>query len=417
MSHTQIYSTNDDFDFNIIKLSKPIAVSSGQFMLKFTVGEIPLYINPPKCALKLCQKGGKRTYCDFIFSQENDSFIWWIENLEKLSQEKIYENRAQWFESDLEKEDIENYFTSTLKIYKSGKNYILRTLLPSLQQQQKEKFKIYDENENEIQFDSITENMQIMCVLEVQGIRCSASSFQIDMLVKQMMVLQPVNIFDKCILKKTQQNEMQHNEMQQNETQQNETQHNETQHNETQQNETQHNETQQNETQQNETQQNDDLSLLENLKKEEKLDIPEKTMIIIKNEEEKSEKKINLEEMEESPTNIINEVKKIPSSQDELYEVDFDINDIDEKDAITIKQRKEMYVEMYVEARRKAKIARDLALSAYLEARRIKNTYMLEDILDESDESDIDELEQMECMKKKESKLYAHKFLSIVYIL
>jgi hypothetical protein len=55
-----------------------------------------------------------------------------------------------------------------------------------------------------------------------------------------------------------------------------------------------------------------------------------------------------------------------------------------------------MYYEMYTDARRKAKIARDLALSAYLEARRIKNTYMLEDILDSSDESDMDELEQME---------------------
>jgi hypothetical protein len=125
-------------------------------------------------------------------------------------------------------------------------------------------------------------------------------------------------------------------------------------------------------------------------------------MIKIKNEEKK-EKKVNLEEMEESPpTDIIdmkenrNEIKNTSfSQQNEMCEVDFDLNDMDDKDSITIKQRKEMYIEMYVEARRKAKIARDLALSAYLEARRIKNTYMLEDILDESDESDIDELEQM----------------------
>jgi len=102
--------------------------------------------------------------------------------------------------------------------------------------------------------------------------------------------------------------------------------------------------------------------------------------------------------MEEPPVEIIQTPpsSQPPSSQDELCEVDFDIDDMDEKDSIIIKQRKEMYYEMYVEARRKAKIARDLALSAYLEARRIKNTYMLEDILDESDESDIDELEQME---------------------
>jgi hypothetical protein len=44
---------------------------------------------------------------------------------------------------------------------------------------------------------------------------------------------------------------------------------------------------------------------------------------------------------------------------------------------------------MYREARRKAKVAKDLALSAYLEAKEIKNKYMLDDLSD-SDGSDID---------------------------
>ena len=39
---------------------------------------------------------------------------------------------------------------------------------------------------------------------------------------------------------------------------------------------------------------------------------------------------------------------------------------------------------------KEGKIARDLALSSYLEAKRIKNTYMLEDLTD-SDESDLEE--------------------------
>jgi len=50
---------------------------------------------------------------------------------------------------------------------------------------------------------------------------------------------------------------------------------------------------------------------------------------------------------------------------------------------------------MYREARKKAKIARDLALSSYLEAKRIKNTYMLHDIED-SDDSDLDMDEENE---------------------
>jgi len=47
---------------------------------------------------------------------------------------------------------------------------------------------------------------------------------------------------------------------------------------------------------------------------------------------------------------------------------------------------------MYEEARQKAKVARDLALSAYLEANQIKNKYMLDDVLNSSsDDSEDDE--------------------------
>jgi hypothetical protein len=69
--------------------------------------------------------------------------------------------------------------------------------------------------------------------------------------------------------------------------------------------------------------------------------------------------------------------------------VEFNLEELSNSDSIQIKKRNEVYYEMYREARRKAKIARDLALSSYLEAKRIKNTYMLDDIKD-SDDSDLE---------------------------
>jgi hypothetical protein len=77
------------------------------------------------------------------------------------------------------------------------------------------------------------------------------------------------------------------------------------------------------------------------------------------------------------------------SIQDGIEEIDFNLEELKEDDTIQIKKRNDVYYEMYREARRKAKIARDLALSSYLEAKRIKNTYMLNDI-DDSDDSDLE---------------------------
>ena len=46
---------------------------------------------------------------------------------------------------------------------------------------------------------------------------------------------------------------------------------------------------------------------------------------------------------------------------------------------------------MYSSAKRKAKLAKQYALSAYLEAKRIKNTYLLDEIFDDEDENEDDE--------------------------
>ena len=45
---------------------------------------------------------------------------------------------------------------------------------------------------------------------------------------------------------------------------------------------------------------------------------------------------------------------------------------------------------MYKEAKKKAKLAKDLALSTYLDVKRIKNTYMLTDIDDDESDSDLE---------------------------
>ena len=41
--------------------------------------------------------------------------------------------------------------------------------------------------------------MKIMTILEIQGIKCSSRSFQIEIELKQMMVLKQFDIFEKCL--------------------------------------------------------------------------------------------------------------------------------------------------------------------------------------------------------------------------
>ena len=70
-------------------------------------------------------------------------------------------------------------------------------------------------------------------------------------------------------------------------------------------------------------------------------------------------------------------------NQNDLKEIIIDPN-LDSLETITLKKPNQVYYEIYKEARKKAKIAKKSAIVAFLEAKNIKKTYMLDD-LDESD--------------------------------
>ena len=318
-----IFDTNADFPFDKISLITPTSMSGGVHFSKILINKKQLYIQSPKCKTKQgVVKSGKKIHADLVFSHDDEEFIQWIEMLELTIRKHIFTNREKWFDMDMDEDDIESYFSPTVKIFKSGKQYIMRVNVS--QRVGSSPLKIYDENETDVEMDTIQENTPIITILEIQGVRCSAKSFQIDVELKQMMVMKPDNLFERCIIKSKEK----------------------------------------------------DLVKMES---EEPL-IEEKKVI----EEPLIEEKKVIEEP------LIEEKKVIEDN--DILEINLDVDEFENLETIHLKEKTEVYYQMYKEARQKAKLAKSLALSSYLEARRIKNLYMLEDI-DDSDESDLEDLE------------------------
>ena len=238
---------------------------------------------------------------------------------------------------DLDEDDIENYFTPTVKLFKSGKQNIMRVNIS--QRIGSVPLKIYDENEIDVDMDSIQENTPLITILEVQGVRCSSKSFQIDIELKQIMVMKSVNLFERCIIK----------------------------------------------------------SSSKIIPQEKSLVKTEEPAPIIR--EPISEPVFQESVSEPVSESVFQEPVSEPEVKNDNYfndydilEVNLDIDEIENNNIFHLKEKTEVYYQMYREARQKAKLAKSLALSSYLEARRIKNLYMLDNI-DDSDESDLEDLE------------------------
>jgi len=326
-----IVEPNDAFSFANLSMTSPVSMAGGNHFIKYLLNDRPLYIQPPNCKIKQgFVKAGKRAYCDLMFTNENENFIRWMENLEAFSRKFIYTNRVKWFENDLEEHDIENSFASPLKIFKSGKFYIARVNIPMTLG--KTSLKVYDENENVVDSDTLKENDNVATILEIQGVRCSPRMFQIDMEMKQLLILKPVDLFEKCILIPANRQEPLEEPIQ---------------------------------------------------------PVPEPIQPVP--EPIQPEPEHIQPEPEPEPTQPVMETQEEDTpkkSSNDLEEFDIQVDSIESDEKVFLKRRDDVYYKMYREALKKARVAKELALTSYLEAKHIKNTYMLTDL---SDESDLDE--------------------------
>ena len=84
---------------------------------------------------------------------------------------------------------------------------------------------------------------------------------------------------------------------------------------------------------------------------------------------------------------------KIINEEGKLEEVNLTIPT---DEPMVLKDPNEVYYEMWKTARQKAKLAKKEALAAYLEAKQIKDNYMLDEIDSDSDDSPYSDNEEEE---------------------
>jgi len=405
-----------DYDFSKIYLGPPATLSGGSYFTRLMHGNKPLFIQTPKSLTKQgFIKSGKKIYTDLMFDNNDTVFINWIENLETKCQDLIFNKGQSWFESKLERDDIETAFTSPFKIFKSGKFYLLRVNV-------KPNIKIYDETVQTISIDDVSADKTIISILEIQGIKFTAKNFQIEFELKQSMVVSPDPFLDECFIKKP----LKKSEM----------------------NTIKNTDTNNLHLEKEKEKEKDDLNDYEeneNSKKKIEDIIEDITEDLPKDLAETNNEEIEIDldgfinkavndlsntnnlnvkfegidlDLEEpylnlakntNDDNILLDIEELPTETNIvddiniLKEVDF-TNDLQNNlETITLKKPNHVYYEIYQKAREKAKEAKKSALLAYLEMKNIKKTYLIDNIDGSDSDSEFDDLSSKNSDSNSES--------------
>jgi hypothetical protein len=204
-STSNICTVYDTFDFSKFILTHPESLQGGSFFTKLNINNDILYVQTPKCISKqgIVSSSGKKSYIDLMFSVDDSKFIEFMENLEKSCVEKIHEKKNSWFTNDIDQNDIENAFTATLRPYKAGKYYLLRAnIAPSKNLVKMPTCFVFDESENKLTLDDIKAENDLITVLEIQGIKFTSKSFQFEIILRQALIMSNKPVFQSCVIKK-----------------------------------------------------------------------------------------------------------------------------------------------------------------------------------------------------------------------
>lgn len=342
-----------NFPFDQIKLSNPQPMQGGgSYFTKMTINEDPITIQFPRCKTKTGIVSTKKyKYTDLMFRNINTSLIHqWIENLENKCKFLLDEKKNIWFMNDLTSEDIETMTTPISRVYKNGKFILLRMILNSFKRfDNLDEYQLFDQKKCKIEDKALSNEEDIIPLVVLEGIKFTASSIDIEFKITQIMILDKEDK-NLCLIKN-------HGEDQ--------------------------------------TKKINLSDLKDNEKYSEDEDEDEnenKDKDINKEKDLNIEKNINLEdknlgEETENLENKTEEKEKEGEFKDILNEICLDKDkNINHSDVVILRKPNEIYYELYKEAREKAKQLKKSAINAYLNAKHIKDKYMLDEIEDSGEE-------------------------------
>jgi hypothetical protein len=224
---------------------------------------------------------------------------------------------------------------------------------------------VFDENERPVPLEYIKPEHQMYAVLEFQGIKFTARSFQIEVSLKQVLVVPNVPMFQSCVIRKPVHNNEHHDAHQ---AQPNAT-------------EAQHVDTKDANEPQNMDAQQVDANDPQNMNAQQ-VDANDATDAMDANEPQ------NMDATDETDATDATDAKDATDANEEMEEINVDGLDQLEHMHIKLKKPSEVYYSMYKRAKQKARELKKTAIAAYLEAKQIKSAHMLEDSSDEDSEEE-----------------------------
>lgn len=215
-THTIYQTTRSPPVFDNLVLNEPTGIQGGAILSRIDCSGRMLLQTPeariPKFEFRPNESTQPLTLSFDINNSETVRLTEWMTHFENTIKTQIYNSRDKWFDGDIDREDVDYFFQSSIKQTKH--NATIRIILSRLSKPLRAKLEnprnceeygvyIFNEQEEQLDFSDITLNETFISIIEPIGVKFTSTSFHIVYHLRQLMTLlpnlgEPLN--NKCLI-------------------------------------------------------------------------------------------------------------------------------------------------------------------------------------------------------------------------
>jgi hypothetical protein len=194
----------EKFDFSKITLQDPTAGGGrggGYFSKAVCDGSRALlFQTTPSFSKAGVASTSRSNHIDIIVDKDSE-LATWLGELEAHMLEEITQNASKWFTSPMTSDEINYLLVPASKMYKN-QMYMRATLPVARYAGQGKSVSVFDESENPVPQADILDSTRFIGVIEVAGMRFTTTAMRLELVLKQIMVLGDTTSAQTCLVRR-----------------------------------------------------------------------------------------------------------------------------------------------------------------------------------------------------------------------
>ena len=178
-------------DINNIVYHEPVKTAGGCLISRtyyqHLEQEIPIYIQTPKLKVNSdLEILDSKTYLELELDKRHINFYEFINNIDDKNIGKTFSRSEDWFQEKLPMDVVDDFYKTNIKMRKYNKSPIIKFKIPIYKKNSRKSCDIFGDDLKPIDVDEIKKNTEVICILELEGIKFFKQRFETEWKVVQL---------------------------------------------------------------------------------------------------------------------------------------------------------------------------------------------------------------------------------------